>query len=136
MRFLLDVNVLVAICVVQHEFHERVATWMNQSARSGKAELITCAVTELGFLRVLAQAPSYSFTVEHGIELLSRLKSSKEYRFGFLPDELGIDQLPRWVKGPKQITDGHLAELAKTHGATLATLDEGIPSAMIIGAKG
>lgn len=135
MRFLLDVNVLVAICVDQHEFHERVSSWMKQSARPDRAELLTCAVAELGFLRVLAQAPSYSFTVEHGIELLSRLKSSNEYRFGFLPDELGIDQLPRWVKGPKQITDGHLVELAKAHGATLATLDEGIPSAMVIAAK-
>lgn len=135
MRFLLDVNVLVAICVDHHEFHERVASWMNESARSDRAELMTCAVIELGFLRVLAQAPSYSFTIEHGIELLSRLKSSKEYRFGFLSDELGIAQLPRWVKGPKQITDGHLAELAKAHGATLATLDEGIPSAMVIAGK-
>lgn len=135
MKFLLDVNVLVAICVNQHEFHERVATWLNSSARSDRAELMTCAITELGFLRVLAQAPSYSFTVEHGIELLSRLKSSKEYRFGFLSDELGIIHLPRWVKRPKQITDGHLAELAKAHGATLATLDESIPSAMVIAAK-
>lgn len=135
MKFLLDVNVLVAICVDQHEFHGRVASWMNQSARSDRAELMTCAVTELGFLRVLAQAPSYSFAIEHGIELLSRLKSSKEYRFGFLSDELGIAQLPRWVKGPKQITDGHLAGLAKAHGAVLATLDEGIPSAIVIAAK-
>lgn len=135
MKFLLDVNVLVAICVDQHEFHERVAAWLNDSARSDRAELMTCAVTEIGFLRVLAQAPSYSFTIEHGIELLSRLKLSKEYRFGFLSDELGIAQLPRWVKGPKKITDGHLTELAKANGATLATLDEGIPSAMVIAAK-
>jgi predicted nucleic acid-binding protein len=135
MRFLLDVNVLVAMCVNQHEFHERVATWMSQSARAGRAELITCAVTELGFLRVLVQAPSYSFTIGHGIELLSRLKSSGKYQFTFVADGHGIDQLPRWVKGPKQITDGHLSELAKAQGATLATLDESIHSGMIIPRK-
>jgi uncharacterized protein len=132
MKFLLDVNVLVSMCVAEHEFHERVATWMNQSARADRAELFTCAVTELGFLRVLAQAPLYSFTIQHGIELLSRLKSSNEFRFGFLSDGLGIARLPRWVKAPKQITDGHLAELAKAHGATLATLDESIQGAMVI----
>lgn len=132
MKLLLDVNVLVAICVDDHEFHKRVATWMNRSARFDRAELMTCSVTELGFLRVLVQAPSYSFTIEHGVELLSQLKSSKKYRFGFLSDEFGIAQLPRWVKGPKQITDGHLVELAKAHGATLATLDESIPNTMVI----
>jgi hypothetical protein len=131
MKFLLDVNVLVAICVAEHEFHERVAKWMNRSGRAGHAEFMTCAVTELGFLRVLLQAPSYSFTIEQGIDLLSRLKSSN-YSFGSLADEYGIAQLPRWVKGAKQITDGHLAELAKAHGAMLATLDENIPSAMVI----
>jgi hypothetical protein len=29
-----------------------------------------------------------------------------------------------WVKVPKQMTNGHFAELAKAHGAVLATLDE------------
>jgi predicted nucleic acid-binding protein len=132
MKFLPDVNVLVAMCVVEHEFHERVATWMNQSGRAGQAELMTCAVTELGFLRVLVQAPSYSFTIEQGIELLSRLKSSNDFSFSFLSDGLGIAQLPGWVKGPRQITDGHLAELARAHGAKLATLDESIRTAMVI----
>lgn len=132
MRFLLDVNVLVAMCVAEHEFHRRVVAWLNQSARSGRAELMTCAVTELGLLRVLAQAPSYSFTIGQGIELLWRLKSSKEFRFTFLADDHEIAQLPRWVKGPRQITDGHLAELTKAHGATLATLDESIQGAMVI----
>jgi len=40
-----------------------------------------------------------------------------------------------WVKGPKQITDGHLAGLARVNGAVLATLDAGISSAMVIPSK-
>jgi hypothetical protein len=46
-----------------------------------------------------------------------------------------LAQLPRWVKGPKQITDGHLLGLAKAHGAEMATLDERIPSALVIPGK-
>jgi hypothetical protein len=32
----------------------------------------------------------------------------------------------------KHVTDGHLLQLAADHGATLATLDEGIPGAFLI----
>jgi predicted nucleic acid-binding protein len=135
MKYLLDVNVLAALCVIEHEFHERVASWMNKSARAGRSELITCAVTELGFLRTLAQAEPYGFTIEQGKNLLSQLKSSREFHFVFLSDGLGLAQLPRWVKGPKQIADSHLLELASAHGAEMATLDERIPGAFVIPRK-
>jgi hypothetical protein len=135
MKYLLDVNVLVALSVAEHEFHERVASWMNESARAGRSELLTCAVTEMGFLRTLVQAEPYGFTIEQGKDLLSQLKSSKEFRFDFLADDLGVAQLPRWVRGPKQITDGHLLGLAKAHGAEMATLDERIPGALVIPSK-
>ena len=95
MKYLLDVDVLVAPCVREHEFHERVASWMNESARAGRSELITCAVTELGFVRTLARAEPYGFTIEQGKDLLSQLKSSKEFHFVFLSDGLGLAQLPR-----------------------------------------
>lgn len=54
MIYLLDVNVLVALGFVNHEFHARVSHWI-QSARP--LQLATCAITELGFIRVLSQAP-------------------------------------------------------------------------------
>jgi predicted nucleic acid-binding protein len=98
MKYLLDVNVLIALCISEHGFHERVASWMNGSARTGRSELITCAATEMGFLRTLAQAEPYGFTIEQGKDLLSQLKSSKEFHFGFVSDGLGLAQLPRWVK--------------------------------------
>jgi hypothetical protein len=75
----------------------------------------------MGFLRTLVQAEPYGFTIEQGKDLLSQLKSSKESRFDFLADGLGLAQLPRWVRGPKQFTDGHLLGLAKAHGAEMAT---------------
>ncbi len=61
---------------------------------------------------------------------LGALLSSK--RFNLLPDDVGVAKLPKYVKGPKQITDGHLLALAERHGARLATLDRGIPDAELI----
>src|SRR5207244_8955920 len=58
--------------------------------RSEKTALATCAVTELGFLRILIQAPSYSFTIAQGKTLLSRLKMAKGLHFTFLADDQGI----------------------------------------------
>jgi hypothetical protein len=49
-----------------------------------------------------------------------------------LPDDLGADRLPAYSKSPNKITDGHLLELARRHGAMLVTLDAGIPGALLI----
>jgi predicted nucleic acid-binding protein len=57
-KYLLDVNVLVALGFLQHEFHERVANWVHTLASRGIPELATRSITELGFVRVLAQARS------------------------------------------------------------------------------
>jgi hypothetical protein len=61
-----------------------------------------------------------------------RLKSSSRIGFVFALDDLDASRLPRWVKAAKQITDGHLMQLAKTNGAVLATLDQNIPGAFLI----
>jgi len=52
--------------------------------------------------------------------------------FTLLSDDLGADCLPAYAKVPNKLTDGHLLELARFHGAKLATLDTGIPSASLI----
>jgi hypothetical protein len=49
-----------------------------------------------------------------------------------IADTHDISHLPEWVKTPKQITDGHLLQLARANGAVLATLDRRIPGAFLI----
>jgi predicted nucleic acid-binding protein len=127
--YLLDVSALLALGVADHEFHGRVARWVSSTSSS---HLATCSITELGFVRVLAQAPAYGFTVTEACALLLRLKRGAADRFTFIPDAHGIAQLPAWVKAPKQITDGHLSELANAHGGILATLDQKIPRSYVI----
>jgi len=134
MRYLLDVNALVALGFLHHEFHERVAAWVRASVAKGTVELTTCSITELGFVRILVQAPEYGFGVSQARDLLLRLKAARILEF--IPDDHDISRLPAWVKTAKQQTakqtDGHLAQLAKAKGAILATLDRRIPRAFQI----
>jgi uncharacterized protein len=127
--YLLDVNALVALGFINHEFHDRVASWV-QSRNS--PNLASCSITELGFVRVLAQAPAYGFTVAQACTLLIRLKEARTSRLAFIPDEHDVSHLPGWVRAPRQITDGHLSKLASANGAVLATLDENIPGSYLI----
>lgn len=96
------------------------------------AELATCSITELGFIRVLTQAPQYGFSVSEARDLLLRLKAAEALKFAFIPDDHDMLRLPASVKSAKQTTDGRLAELARAKGAVLASLDNKIPRALLI----
>ena len=89
-------------------------------------------MTELGCIRVLTQVAAYGFTVSQARTLLMQMKKSPLLSFSFLPDANDISHLPSWVKTPKQLTGGHLAELAKRNNAMLATLDEKISGSYLI----
>ena len=95
-------------------------------------EILTCAITELGFVRVLSQVQQYGLTVTQSTMILMKLKKQRTIPFGFIADDLDISHLPAWAKTGRQTTDGHLAALTRAHGAVLATLDERIPSAFVI----
>ena len=124
MKYLLDVNALVALGCLGHVFHSRMTVWAK-----GKS-LFTCSISEIGFVRVLSQISQADVSVGICRELLSTMK--KERRLRLIPDAQSAVDLPGWVHQPKQITDGHLLELARSSRATLATLDEGIPGAYLI----
>lgn len=129
LSYLLDVNALVALGFANHEFHDRVASWLRAQQFP---PLATCSITELGFIRVLAQAPAYGLSIAQARALLVRIKQATVLRFTFIPDNHDISYLPTWVKTPRQITDGHLVKLASANGAVLATLDSKIPGAYLI----
>ena len=132
MTYLLDVNSLLALGVIQHEFHKRVAAWIATLAKKGIPDLASCSITELGFVRVLSQAQQYRISVAQACEILILLKGSRLIRFSFISDGQDISHLPKWVKTPKQTTDGHLVDLAQANGAQLATLDGKIPGSFLI----
>jgi predicted nucleic acid-binding protein len=117
--YLLDINALLALVFVEHEFHVRVGDWIGKLLIDADSKLATCAIMELGFVRIASTVPAFGVTYGQARAGLARLKSDSKTRFVFLSDNLGVDRLPPWVKTGKQITDGHLVELARTHGSSL-----------------
>lgn len=129
MRHLLDVNALIAYGFRRHAFHDRVGSWM----RSRKGDhFLTCSITELGFVRVLGNVRTYGMDVTRARALLVDLKTRGPLPLAFIHDANDLTSLPSWVKTPLQITDGHLAHLAKSNTAVLATLDRSIPGTFLI----
>ena len=55
MRYLLDVNTLIALGHVAHAHHQRAQLWQG-GLTAGVDVLGTCAITELGFVRVSVQS--------------------------------------------------------------------------------
>jgi uncharacterized protein len=129
MRYLLDVNALIAYGFRPHSFHDKVGAWIRSRKGDG---FLTCSITELGFVRVLGNVRTYGMDVAQARSLLTELKAWRALPLEFIPDLNDISSLPKWVKNPAQTTDGHLLQLAIAHGAVLATLDDGIPGAFLI----
>jgi uncharacterized protein len=130
-RYLLDVNVLLALGYEGHVHHSRAEDWVNwQQAKGAWASLATCTITELGFVRVASGKAGFAENVGVAQEDLKLLKAKRV--FTFLEDPLGADRLPSWVEKSKEVTDGHLLELARLCHARLITLDTGIPGALLI----
>jgi predicted nucleic acid-binding protein len=92
MKYLLDANALISLGFLGHEFHRRMSTWVATL----DPELATCAIAELGFVRVLAAAPAYGITIAQARQILEQLKKAR--RFEFLVDDHDISRLPRWVE--------------------------------------
>lgn len=126
MKYLLDVNVLLAACHTGHREHSRAMRWL---ADVKGEELLTAPITELGFVRIAA-ASGMQPDVPAARAALARWTKAAKTRL--VADDLGAARLPDWADTPAKTTDGHLAELARAHGAQLATMDTGIPAALLL----
>jgi uncharacterized protein len=129
MIHLADVNVLLALVWPHHAHHAKARAWWASLAKDDA--LATCAITELGFVRISMQTPVVATDVAGAKQALAQLRKSRPGHI-FLSDALSADALPAWVRTAKHTTDGHLAALATSYGAKLATLDTGIPGAVLI----
>ena len=117
--WLLDVNVLLALGWADHEAHEAVVERL-----SGRARWATCAITQLGFVRISSTAGVFSITTTpaQAQQALALLCADKQHRFlADMPSVLDMNLSE--LQGPKQTTDAYLVHLAQHHSLKLLTLD-------------
>jgi len=130
LKHLLDINALIALAHRTHAQHARAIAWF-QTSRAASQALCTCAITELGFVRVTVQTRLQT-DVASARKALEQLERSSPIPFELLGDDLGADRLPAFAKTPAKLTDGHLLELARQHRTQFVTLDAGNPGAQLI----
>lgn len=126
MRYLLDVNVLMAITWPTHVAHIKAQSWFLESGNSG---WVTSPGTESGFIRLSSNPLIVGEVVTPNTcaGVLESLKKVGEY--GFVTD--GIELAQELAKsdvsltGYRQVSDAHLALVAQTNRCVFATLDSG-----------
>lgn len=124
---LLDLNILTALLWPAHEHHEAAHRWFG--AR-GKGRWATCALTELGLVRLVSN-PSFSRDALSPPDALLLLSSNLTHpNHEFWVEDLSVTEalkaVPRKLQGHKQITDAYILALASHHHGVLATFDRGI----------
>lgn len=123
-RFLLDVNVLIALMDPAHVQHDRAHTWF---AVSGRKAWATCPMTENGVLRIVGHAryPNSPGTPAAVAELMTRFLAHPGHEF-WAGDVTLLDgrrvNVARLLDSG-QVTDSYLLALAASHGGKLATFD-------------
>ena len=134
--YLLDVNLLIALCDADHLQHDRARRWFSDSASAGWA---TCPLTENALLRIMGHPdyPAGPGSPAGVFPLLQQMRSHPGHVF--LPDTLSLgeaDLVPElFGVTPKMVTDLYLLALAVTHAARLATLDKRIDPHLVHGGR-
>jgi toxin-antitoxin system PIN domain toxin len=125
LRFLFDVNVVMALTQAGHVHHSMVKKWFTVFA----AEWGMCALSESGFLRLSVNPKVGNLSVEDANRLLDSLTSHPNYRYWPIQDPWYLLAPPRFgdrIFGHQQITDAYLLGLACKHNGVLVTLDKRI----------
>lgn len=131
-KYLLDVNMLVAWGWADHTEHDRTAGWIAAIKARGEDVLLTSAIPQLGFVRVSVQRTGGQVLPEEAGQVLDDMLISLGTAHAFVPDDEGSCRWPGWCQTASKTTDAHLLALAQAHGAELATLDKGIPGGFVI----
>jgi toxin-antitoxin system PIN domain toxin len=121
---LLDVNVLVALFIPEHEHHAAAMKWFSgEAATAGWA---TCAITELGAIRVCAQLPGGLWPPEATADRLLMLTISNQ-GYVWWPETVSPAVVPEVRSGTaKHVTDRYLLGLARQNGGQVVTFDRAL----------
>ena len=135
-RFLLDVNVLIALIDPAHVQHDNAHEWF---AKSGGKAWATCPLTENGVLRIVGHAryPSSPGTPAAVGELLMEFLDHPGHEFW--PEDISLLDGQRVhvarLLDSAQVTDTYLLALAAAHGGKLATFDRQLVTNAVINGR-
>lgn len=133
-RYLLDVNVLIALIDPTHIQHDRAHDWF---AHMGRRAWATCPITENGVLRIVGNSryPSSPGNPAAVAELMMVFLALGGHEFW--PDDVSLFDASRVdstrLLNSAQIIDSYLLALACAHGGKLATLDRHLVTAAVKG---
>lgn len=117
MKYLLDVNALIAAVWTDHVHHAAVDAWIE-----GKS-LATCPLSELGFLRISTHPKAFAAKMDDARKLLQDFIAKHETEFV----AADLPALQSQARQNAELTDNYLADLAAQKNLKLATLDRAIP---------
>jgi toxin-antitoxin system PIN domain toxin len=136
-RFLLDINVLIALIDPVHVQHDRAHAWF---AAKGQKSWATCPITENGVLRIVGH-PRYPNSPGPPAVVAQLLAGFlKLSGHDFWPDDVSLlgraHADPARLLNSAHVTDSYLLLLARTHQGQLATFDRRlVPDAVVSGTK-
>jgi hypothetical protein len=133
-RYLLDVNVLIALIDPAHVQHDRAHYWF---AAKGKRAWATCPLTENGVIRIVGHTryPNSPGTPAAVAELFLTLRALGSHEFW--PDDVTLYDKkrirPARLLDSGQVTDTYLLALASAHRGQFATFDHRLVTDAVIG---
>lgn len=124
MRFLLDVNVLIALIDPAPVGHDAAHRWFEAE---GQLAWASCPMTENGVIRIVGHPkyPNSPGSPAIAADVVQQLRELPGHRFW--PDDMslvGSDRVdPAQLLTSAQVTDSYLLALAAENGGKLATFD-------------
>ena len=131
-RYLLDVNVLIALVDPAHVQHEEVHEWFG---RIGRKSFATCPITENGLLRIVGHpkypnSPGPPSTVASALAAMRGLPGH-----AFWPDSISLLDSDfvdaSLLSTHSRVTDSYLLALARANKGKLATLDHKLATEVV-----
>ena len=122
---LLDVNTLVALGWAEHEAHAAVVRRLGSNAAWS-----TCAITQLGFVRISSTSGIFSRSLSPPQAHAALVALCSDAEHAYLADGPPVTACDfGHLAGPRQTTDAYLLALAQHHGMRLLTLDKRLAQA-------
>ena len=133
MRALLDVNALIALIDEEHVHHDEILGWLSEE-RNLPHGFATCAITQLGLIRVMSSKGYYRPIDPHVVATHLHRITRKGHRYLEIPAP--CESAVKWTSTRSaQSTDATLLSTAVAHGCRLVTFDTSITLSNVAGAR-